>query len=880
MSIITRNQITIFNVNDGEQGPTGPQGDPGQDGSDGQSVEIIFTRAAQQPSTPPPSSGIPSGWYADINSVPSSIDPLWSCTARKEGTAISWTWQKPVKMEGTDSRGLTLEAETQVITMTSRGVITKGSVEVILQAFSIPYDQVSWSISDGTLLDVELNESGDIDPTKKLLDSYSLTGSTAHITVQASYGGTIYSTSISISKVKDGEPYPIYLGNHETSPIATDIGPLYVGDYFLYIGEYDGPNSDPGDQGINPPQAEINEFIYGRLYRYIGNDSSTGDYLWNETRESDQFAAAQKDALEIAKATNKYTYAAVVIAQLGLFNDLIIGNTIRSANYEETDDIPDIGFLLDGARGVIKVVDLLAYNSAIVGSFESSGFKTLDEQSNPITISTANSSSLNIWKYGDFLDNLYDAKLNQYNGMEGYFKGNYYDKILLAYNQRICITRPYGVYYDQDIGPLSGGTLPWHANVYGQVFGTKIIVNINGYTTHDKLAVHVNQHRADGTQIQPDVTLTGDFTNHSFSWTLHPDCAYIGLGISNVRLFFTEHVFIDGLSIHTADSYNGVVCVDYSANTVTTYPHENAEAYHYDEGQFHTQVSLVYDYPGYAFTPSDILSKISSSVFFNLFSNIPLATTVNCSSGQINVNGTLYTVYQINRSSNRILFNTNKGSLIIDSFVDGTNTGIYTHLSITQTIIIDPSVPGVRVKNILPWSGQSSTYDIGSVENYFRNIFVRGLVGLVGAFATSVPPDGWLECNGAAVSRSAYSELFSAIGTTFGSGNGSTTFNIPDLRGEFIRGWDHNRGVDSSRSFGSSQLDQMQKITGGFMAYGYSNGSPTGPFYTTYDYQNVLDRGSRSYYNSVNYYFDSSRNARAGSETRPRNRALMYCIKY
>jgi microcystin-dependent protein len=874
MSIISRNQITIFNVNDGEQGPTGPQGpqgDPGQDGSDGQSVEIIFSRAAQQPSTPPQSSGIPSGWYSDINSVPSSIDPLWSSVGRRDGTATSWIWQKPVKMEGTDSRGLTLEAETQVITMTSRGVITQGSVEIILQAFGIPYDQVTWSISDGSLLDVELNEAGDIDPTKKLLDSYSLTGSTAHITVQAQYGGTVYSTSISISKVKDGEPYPIYLGNLESSPASTDIGPLYVGDYFLYIGDYDGPNIDPGDQGINPTLAEINEFIYGRLYRYIGNDSSTGEYLWKETRESDQFAAAQKDALEIAKATNKYTYAAVVIAQLGLFNDLIIGNTIRSANYEETDDIPDIGFLLDGARGVIKVVDLLAYNSAIVGSFESSGFKTLDEQSSPITISTASSPSLNIWKYGDFVDNFYDAKGNQYNGMEGYFKGNYYDRILLAHNQKLCITRPYGVYYDEDIGPLSGGTLPWQASVYGQVFGSVVNVRINGYTTHDKLKVHVNQHRADGSQIQPDVRLSGDFTNHSFNWELDPECAYIALGISNTRLFYTEHVYIDGLSLHTVETYNGVVCVNDSAREVTTYPHENAESYHYDEDQFHTQVSPVQDYPSYAFTPNDILSKIASTSFFNLFGNIPLATTVNCSSGQIHVNGTLYTVYQINRSSNRVLFNTNKGALIVDNFVEGTNTGIYTHLSITQTIIIDPSVPGIRVKNILPWSGQSSTYDIGSVQNYFRNIFVRGLVGLVSAFAMSVPPDGWLECNGAAVSRSAYSELFNAIGTTFGAGNGSTTFNIPDLRGEFIRGWDHGVGRDPGRSFGSYQADEFKTHQHSMKVISGTYSGAGGSYY---------DRFTVSGNQLAHYVAARDPDTPGGSENRPRNRALLYCIKY
>lgn len=77
--------------------------------------------------------------------------------------------------------------------------------------------------------------------------------------------------------------------------------------------------------------------------------------------------------------------------------------------------------------------------------------------------------------------------------------------------------------------------------------------------------------------------------------------------------------------------------------------------------------------------------------------------------------------------------------------------------------------------------------------------------GAVQWFAAETPPTGWLECNGATVSRSTYPDLFNAIGTTYGAGNGSTTFKLPDLRGEFIRGWDNGRSVDPGRTFGSGQ---------------------------------------------------------------------------
>lgn len=80
-------------------------------------------------------------------------------------------------------------------------------------------------------------------------------------------------------------------------------------------------------------------------------------------------------------------------------------------------------------------------------------------------------------------------------------------------------------------------------------------------------------------------------------------------------------------------------------------------------------------------------------------------------------------------------------------------------------------------------------------------------VGKISWSGSATVPPNHLYCNGQAVSRTEYAELFAAIGTAFGSGNGTTTFNVPDMRGEFPRGWDDGRGVDSGRSLGSSQGD-------------------------------------------------------------------------
>ena len=95
--------------------------------------------------------------------------------------------------------------------------------------------------------------------------------------------------------------------------------------------------------------------------------------------------------------------------------------------------------------------------------------------------------------------------------------------------------------------------------------------------------------------------------------------------------------------------------------------------------------------------------------------------------------------------------------------------------------------------------------------------------------STPAPPYGWMKANGAAISRSAYSKLYNAIGLAFGPGDGSTTFNLPDLRSEFIRGWDDSRGVDVGRIFGSSQAPNLaahaHDATGGDHTHTASSGN-------------------------------------------------------
>lgn len=137
-------------------------------------------------------------------------------------------------------------------------------------------------------------------------------------------------------------------------------------------------------------------------------------------------------------------------------------------------------------------------------------------------------------------------------------------------------------------------------------------------------------------------------------------------------------------------------------------------------------------------------------------------------------------------------------------------------------------------------------------------------VGSVMHYPVNSIPAGWLKANGAAVSRATYAALFALIGTSYGVGDGSTTFNLPDLRGEFLRGLDDARGVDPARAIGSAQ--------GGAVQSHQHNESISNQ--TTFG----INGGGSVFYVGQNTNLPGA--ATGGTETRPRNVAMLACIKF
>ena len=201
-----------------------------------------------------------------------------------------------------------------------------------------------------------------------------------------------------------------------------------------------------------------------------------------------------------------------------------------------------------------------------------------------------------------------------------------------------------------------------------------------------------------------------------------------------------------------------------------------------------------------------------------------------------------------------------------------------------DAIGFDDDAVSFEAENVQDAIGQLDQSVLDAITTAIQASGMAAPPGAVQTFARNTSPDGWLEADGSNVSRTEYEDLFAAIGTTFGAGDGSTTFGLPDLRGEFLRGWDNGRGVDSGRSFGSFQEDENKEHSHGgsigsvgnhshgFVGPGTGNRA-AGDVFTFSATQNRTTSGGGSHSHSL------SINNAGGNESRPRNVALLVCIK-
>ena len=137
-------------------------------------------------------------------------------------------------------------------------------------------------------------------------------------------------------------------------------------------------------------------------------------------------------------------------------------------------------------------------------------------------------------------------------------------------------------------------------------------------------------------------------------------------------------------------------------------------------------------------------------------------------------------------------------------------------------------------------------------------------VGTTVAFPAGTAAPGFLELDGSVKNIAVYPDLAAYLGTTFNKGDeGAGNFRLPESRGEFLRGWDHGRGVDAGRAIGSHQTDD-------FKAHNHTISAPTSIAASGGSTGIILSASGAPNWNTSNV---------GGTETRPRNLAVMWCIK-
>lgn len=241
----------------------------------------------------------------------------------------------------------------------------------------------------------------------------------------------------------------------------------------------------------------------------------------------------------------------------------------------------------------------------------------------------------------------------------------------------------------------------------------------------------------------------------------------------------------------------------------------------------------------------------------------------------------------------RIFYNNTigtNGALVFSGGINGLPNGVPKLLIRNQdgNVGINTAAPtnkldidgDLRVRTISPGTSSNEVLVVDGT-GVVKKVTALVPPGMVNAYAGAIAPAGYLICNGTAVSRVTYAELFTVIGITYGVGDGTTTFNLPDLRGEFIRGLDAGRGADPTRVLGSNQIASP--------VVGDDNNAPNDFSMQVQGYTPQFFDNYNNAYSAIYFYYSAATStyqiqpSNGGGflkGSRPRNVAMNYCIKF
>lgn len=275
---------------------------------------------------------------------------------------------------------------------------------------------------------------------------------------------------------------------------------------------------------------------------------------------------------------------------------------------------------------------------------------------------------------------------------------------------------------------------------------------------------------------------------------------------------------------------------------------------------------------------------------------IKKAASANTGAMTVTINGTLGPYALINADGSAIVSGEIGAGYLMHMVFDGTSMRFMNGATTTAVGsltanagegigVSGSAVVSLNFPSLSSPSGDVKTNDLLAIysqgDAHHRGIALSALAfllpptGSIQAYGGTSAPNGWLMCAGQAVSRTTYAALFAVVGSTFGTGDGTTTFNVPDLRGEFLRGLDGGRGVDPSRTLGSAQADAFEahnhysmELPGGMHWNGTGGTGPT-----------ITGQPLNAAFAAIQNRPAAITSTDGGTETRPRNVAVNFLIK-
>ena len=221
-------------------------------------------------------------------------------------------------------------------------------------------------------------------------------------------------------------------------------------------------------------------------------------------------------------------------------------------------------------------------------------------------------------------------------------------------------------------------------------------------------------------------------------------------------------------------------------------------------------------------------------------------------------------------TANEIVTPTNLNALGVPTVSNIVTTDL-ANSSVTTAKIADSNVTTAKIADANVTTAKIADANVTSAK--LAAVTQQALipVGAVMPFAMNSAPTGWLSANGGAVSRSTYAALFAAVGTTHGAGDGSTTFNLPDLRGYFVRGSGTNADGTAGGTFATKQADAYKSHNhGGVTGTGTTGNESNGHTHsgsTGNESQNHIHYGTTGSESADHAHYVSGTTNSAGSHT-------------